>query len=260
MSNISYIGSPSTGISAVINGKPYTVAADNPALREIFLAIAEKRDENEIVAMFDRATAIKTFMRGQVEIRSGKVFYNGEPLHNVVVERIETFMRDGLPVEPLVNFLNRVMANDSQRTQESLFLFLEANRLPITEDGFFLGYKGVNDDYTDAFSGKIDNSPGATPPRFKRSEVDDDFRKLCSKGYHVGSEKYAVGYGSKTVIVKVDPADVVSIPDGNTDWKIRVMGYTVLCDYSGHLPSPLHTDEPYNDAVFSVEELEEITD
>jgi hypothetical protein len=174
------------------------------------------------------------------------LFYKGVEVNNVVVDRILKFMTAGLPVDPLIAFLERLLANPSKRSIDELYKFLEHENLPITVDGKFLAYKGVNDDYTDCHTSTFDNAPGNTH-EMARNEVDDDARRACSNGFHVGSLEYATGFGSRTVIVEVDPADVVSVPYEDAN-KLRTSKYTVIADFNGALGDPLHdASSPYRD-------------
>jgi hypothetical protein len=62
-----------------------------------------------------------------------------------------------------------------------------------------------------------------------RSKVDDDPNNTCSKGLHVASLPYLQHYpGSVTVLVKVNPANVVSIPTDYNNSKMRVCEYEVF--------------------------------
>jgi hypothetical protein len=81
-----------------------------------------------------------------------------------------------------------------------------------------------------------------------RSSVDDDFRNHCSYGFHVGTLEYATKWGPRCVLVKVDPADVVSVPSSCECQKLRTSRYTVVCEYQGALTRPLHSaSSPYED-------------
>lgn len=234
------------GLTAVISGEVYQIRSDNPSYNQVWDAIAGEEPYDVIIELFNAANAVKRYFKGGVEVDGGCILFNGEPIHNHVVDRILEFMSKGLPYEPLLKFLSRLLANPSRRSIEELYKFLEHKALPITEDGCFLAYKGVRDDYKDVHSGKFSNYPGVSN-QMPRASVDDDFRNGCSYGFHVGSLEYATSWGTRTVIVKVDPADVVSVPDDCSCQKLRTSKYTVLCDYQGALPRPLHSDRPYAD-------------
>jgi hypothetical protein len=51
----------------------------------------------------------------------------------------------------------------------------------------------------------------------------------------VGSEEYATSFGQRTVIVKVNPRDVVSVPLDCDCQKMRVCEYEVTADYAGSM-------------------------
>jgi hypothetical protein len=240
----------STAITAAIKGKSYTVTSDNPSYGQILDALKNGKSDSDIEELFQLATAIKRYSRGNIEVvNESELRYKGEVVNNVVVDRILKFMSEGLPVEPLIAFLERLLANPSRRSIEELYTFLEHQNLPITPEGFFLAYKGVKEDFKDVHSGTFDNTPGTTNS-MPRSKVDDDFRRGCSYGFHVGTMEYATSWGPRCVLVKVDPADVVSVPSDCSCQKLRTSRYTVVCEYQGALTRPLHSlSEPYREAV-----------
>jgi hypothetical protein len=95
-----------------------------------------------------------------------------------------------------------------------------------------------------------------------RNGVDDDANRGCSKGYHVGSLEYASNFGganAKLLIVRVDPADVVSVPHDCAHQKVRTCRYTVTQEYKGPLPDTYWTPGPIDDGVFD-EDLEDSSD
>lgn len=258
INRISYINIPKVGINAVIDGRAYSITSDNPSYHEVEAAITNEEDPGYIADLFNAANAIKRFTRGAVEVSSdgGALLYQGEEVNNVVTQRILAFMKAGLPVEPLIAFLERLMANPSRRSIEELYKFLEKEHLPITEDGCFLGYKAITNDWKDKYTGTEDNSVGVKL-YMKRQDVDDDARHDCSNGYHVGSLEYASNFGSdddRLVIVKVDPADVVSVPYSDAN-KLRTQSYEVVCEYHGALDSRFADGrKPYLDAGYECSE------
>lgn len=262
---ISYIITESD-ITAVIDGENYTITSDNASYRHVIEAIRAKESPSVIADLFRTANAVKRYLRGTssadivVDAENGELYYKGELVHNHVVDRILEFMSQGLPPEPLINFLGRLLANPSKRAIEELYRFCEHKHLPITNEGMLLAYKGVREDYTDVHSGKFLNVPGA---EFKmvRNLVDDDARRACSNGFHVGSLEYATGFGPKCVIVEVDPADVVSVPFDCDGHKMRVCKYRVKCDYKGALPNTLaNTAAPYRSFLDDEDEDEDYGD
>jgi len=185
------------------------------------------------------------------------VLYDGEAIHNLVVEKIMTFMRGGLPYKPLVKFLGKLMENPSSRSVNELYRFLEHKNMPLTADGNFLAYKGVNENFTDFYSGKFDNSVGKTL-NMRRNGVCDDANMGCSSGFHAGSYEYAKGYasgGGHLMVVEIDPRDVVSVPHDCSCQKLRTSKYVVVGVYEsieappledGVMPSYVEWDEHFD--------------
>lgn len=247
---ISYIGTP-TGLAAVINGRQYTITSDNPSYDQVLTALANGERDSVVEELFRLATAVKRFTKGLVEVNAegNELYYNGERIHNVVVDKILQSMSRGYPATPLINFLGRLLANPSRRSIQQLYTFLEHKALPITPDGCFLAYKGVTNDYKDVHSRTFNNRPGQTHS-MPRQKVDDDFRNGCSYGFHVGSLEYATSWGPRTVVVKVDPADVVSVPTDCSCQKLRTCKYTVVEDFKGALQNPVHDSvKPYETRI-----------
>jgi hypothetical protein len=124
--------------------------------------------------------------------------------------------------------MENLYANPSKRAVTELYGFLEKNNLPITPDGYFLAYKKVRKDFLDVHSGTMDNSPG-TIVEMERNKVDDNKDQTCSTGLHFCGMSYLSHFGGeRTVIVKINPADVVSIPSDYNDAKGRACRYEVI--------------------------------
>jgi hypothetical protein len=166
-----------------------------------------------------------------VTITDDGVFYKNTQITTYLADKMLSFFRDGLPVAHYGLFLSNLMANPSRTSVQELFLFLEAADLPITEDGCFLAYKAVRSDFKDKHTGTFDNSPGASVPRMERNQVDDNRNVTCSYGYHAAAYEYAKGFMShdgRMVAVKINPADVVSIPSDYGNQKLRCTYYEVM--------------------------------
>jgi hypothetical protein len=124
--------------------------------------------------------------------------------------------------------MENMMTNPSFRAVNELYGFLEKNNLPITPDGHFLAYKRVRENYTDCHTGKMDNSVGKVV-EMERNKVDDNQNNTCSSGLHFCSENYLRSFGGeRTVIVKINPRDVVSIPTDYDNSKGRACRYEVI--------------------------------
>lgn len=258
MSNVYFIITQDGNISLVLKGNTHIVGKSHPnydAIRECLKT--SKYDGLE--KLVDIPKAVNTYMDGNVVVNEfGEVTYQGQTINNTVANRITDFFQQGLPYKPLVRFLDNLMQNPSGRSVQELYRFLEHHGLPITEDGCFVAYKGVRDDFKDIHSGTFDNTPGQKPRLAARNLVDDDANRDCSFGLHVGTQSYAssfAGAGGRVVLVKVNPADAVSVPHSDAN-KLRVVGYEVLCetDKVTVLDQPLYDTpqpEPQEDDICS---------
>jgi len=239
--NISFIVTNSGTINAVANGKAYTVPRDHanyPAIKEALV----NDDATKFDQLVNVARAVENFTApaansgvGTVTVKDGTVYWNNEPMHNALTDRILSLMRDGFPFDPMLRFLENLMLNPSYRAVNELYNFLDRQGLPITEDGCFLGYKRVREDYTDCYSGKFLNTVGSVV-EMPRNNADDNWREACSSGFHVGSIEYVRTFnsGKPVVVVKVNPKDVVSVP-GYDVTKLRTCKYEVVAEYDRNL-------------------------
>jgi hypothetical protein len=185
-------------------------------------------------------------------IKDGAAFYkfgsfDAVPLSNAIINRILDQAAQGFNVTPMMNFMANLLSNPEKTAVDELYLFLESCKLPITEDGCFIAYKIVKDDYMDIYTGKMSNKVGEVL-EMPRSEVDTNRHNTCSRGLHFCSKEYLRSYGSsnrgddRCVLVKINPADVVSIPSdynnakGRT-WKYEVVGEMESKDWRKTLPT-----------------------
>ena len=225
-------------------GKTHTVSSDHTHFEQIKNLVREIGKNPQYPELFmddllELVTPAKMIIdrgEGKVTVEDGVVYYGNTPVHSTLTERILWGLREGFSMDPYIAFMENLMRNPSKRSVDQLFVFVERNKMGITEDGYILAYKRVRDDFKDIYSGKFDNSPGQIPYMI-RNQVNDDPDVKCSQGLHVCAQSYLPSYGSyegnKIVIVKVDPADVVSVPVDYNAGKMRCCRYEVLAEYEG---------------------------
>lgn len=217
-----------TSCTVLLDGKVTTVSRDNPRQWERFIEALKNGDLTTIRDLINRKSAITRFSNGYFAIEHGVAYYRGEAIHSTLTDRMIAMMEEGFNISPLVNFLDNVMKNPSSSSVNELYLFLENCNLPITPDGHFLAYKRVRNDYKDVHSGTIDNHVGAKPS-IPRNQVDDRRDITCSFGLHVCSLDYLTGFnGPRLMLCKVNPRDVVSVPNDYNNHKMRVCQYEVI--------------------------------
>jgi len=213
---------------------PILIDADHINFNAVVDAI-RSNDFELAVELASVTNFVRSVTGGAVSVNEHGVTYKGEPITSYLASKMVTFFNQGLPVEHYCTFLSNLMANPSMTARKELYDFLEAADLPITEDGCFLAYKAVRPDFRDIHSGKYDNSPGKRHVML-RSEVDDNRNRTCSYGFHAAAYEYAKNfmvYGGKMVAVKINPADVVSIPADYNNQKLRCSDYTVMFEVPG---------------------------
>ena len=238
MKNTAFTITGSGKICAVIDGTTYTVESTHKNYTSILDAVKAK-DWDLFVSLIDLTSPIKAYLAqstsaGKVELNDGAITYEGEAIHNSLTDRILSFVKEGLPFEPLMNFLGNLMLNPSKRAVDELYDFLQVGELPITDDGCFLAYKTVRADYLDIHSGTYDNRVGKVC-RMKRNAVDEDKNRTCSSGLHFCSIAYLPYFseGGHTMILKINPRDVVAIPGDYKNTKGRCCEYEVVAEYKG---------------------------
>lgn len=218
-----------TFITVMVNGTTHTINSDHTNYAAIRTALKAK-DHALVESLINVAKAVTNYVAGRVVIKGGQVFYGDMEVKNSVVTRILTMLREGFDAQPMINFLDNLMANPSKRAVDELYGFLEATKLPITDDGHFLAYKKVRSDYKDFYTGLMDNSIGAKPS-MPRNAVDDNKDNTCSDGLHFCSLSYLPNYHGgqgRVVILKINPADVVSIPSDYNNAKGRAWTYEIV--------------------------------
>jgi hypothetical protein len=244
------------------HGKAQTKIADNTHLNWKYLEKAARaKDFLRMVKFIDVASTVNTLLRGKFTVAGGKVYRGKEEAHGYLFERIVQFLRDGGDWQRLLKFADNLYSNPDQKAHADLYKFLEHGNFPITKDGCFLAYKGVQNDYFSIHAGnikliqgrvengKVYNAPGEVIEA-DRTQVDPDPNKTCSFGLHAGSYSYADGYkgSGKLVIVKVNPRDVVSIPADESSRKLRASKYKVIAE----------DGQPLNEADMDYEERAEL--
>lgn len=238
-------------VTVVVDGKPTNVrrgAANFVALRNALL----KERWDDVRKNLTQAKSITEWAKGRFAFFGGKVFFDGTPVPETIQQRMREMAAEGGDPGPLFRFWERLQKNPSMRSVEQLWPFLQHRGIPLTEDGCFLAYKGVRNDYKDQHTGTCDNSPGQVL-EMPRNKISDDPNEACHYGFHVGALEYATTFSQRVVVCKVDPADVVCIPYDHDKQKMRVCRYEVVGNHNGEylpdlvqpvedMPKVFHTD------------------
>ena len=239
-------------IVVVIGNKSHTISKTHITYNKVLDAI-KAGDWDSLPDIIEPKKVVLNYGAGNVSIQGETLFWKGKELNTGLSVRMIQMLQEGFPIEPMVNFMENLYKNPSKRAVTELYGFLEKNNLPITPDGHFLAYKKVRENFFDVHSGTMDNSPGKVV-EMERHEVDDNRDNTCSTGLHFCGMSYLSCFGGeRTVIVKINPADVVSIPSDYNDAKGRTCRYEVIgelnVDPSQAFTRPVHTNSTDNEVA-----------
>lgn len=268
MSNISYHLIRGDKVDNVIafqpdSDEPLHQADSNHPYWDLIIEGLHNDDDN-VFNLFDvaKAAANKLMVLSErVTYDHGKIRFDGDeqtgPLADHLVRVIQSDTED---YAPIVKFWELVASNPSEHSREAMYKWLAKHDFTIDEDGYIVGYKSVNGDVNDPDSwlstraghGFVDgvefggvlsgeclpNVPGSVVS-MPRAEVDDNHNNGCSSGLHIGDWTFVEKFsGGVKVEVRVNPRDVVSIPNDDTR-KMRCCRYEVIGIATGPLAGPV---------------------
>lgn len=214
------------------DGSTETIYKTHPNYKRIIEAVKKAEPEDVIKSLVDTTAAVKTYLGNEFALVDGQIMHNGVIMHNTLTQRVLQMMSEGFEITHMLKFMTNLHNNPSKRAVDELYSFMEVNHMPITDDGCILAYKSVREDYKDIHSGKFDNSVGQVVS-MPRNQVCDDKNKTCSTGLHFASRSYAETFGgssSRLMVLKINPADVVSIPTDYNNTKGRCCKYEIIAE------------------------------
>jgi hypothetical protein len=228
-------------------GDTATIPESHDRFEELLTLLFSGAEDEEVGDLVDVMLAVTKRMAQlseRVSIRGRSVYFDGDQLRGELADVLVEIFETGNPesLRPVVNFLEKAATNPSRQSVDDLYRWITKGDLIIHEDGDFLAYKGtrttkdgtrtsINEGtaFVDGVevTGHIPNPDGAVVT-MPRSEVDDNSMEGCSTGLHAGTADYAFGFAwSETVLVKINPRDVVSVPTDSSNQKLRVCRYVV---------------------------------
>lgn len=241
-------------LEIILNGKSFSVHASHSGYDKVLEALKAK-DEIALNAALNHSERIVKNTKGNVEVNGGVVTYKGEEIHGTFVTRLLELIDLGMDTDPIINFIENIMLNPTKHVLDDLYNFLEYGKLPLTSDGHFLAYKVVNSNFKDKYTSSVDNSVGAKP-EMARNKVDDNRHNTCSQGFHFCSYEYinfflSLNGDDRIMLVKVNPADVVSIPKDHNNTKARCCKYEVIDDVTEKMAGTTKETQVLNKPVIS---------
>ena len=212
------------------NGDVAVWSATNPEMPRI-LELCKNVQWGEIEILHNVNKAIMKSKNVVVEKDTIKI--DGVTVSNTatpIMEFIKVLQKKGVidsEISRIKPFLENMFENPFIDAVQEIYDYCKAMDFEITDDGCFLAYKNVRSDLGSIF----DN--GATKHKIgEYTEVkmyDTERTNTCSKGLHFCSKSYLQHYvGEVTIIVKINPKDVVSIPVDYNFAKGRCRKYLVV--------------------------------
>ncbi len=275
---MNYIRDNSNHWAVIAAGKNYSFDSTHPKYNDLveFIRVS---DEKSFVETLSVGKVVDNWSQGDFRLEGGFLFYLNEQIHPVITSRILEMIKEGFDHKPMLRFLENLYRNTSYSSINELYTFLIHKHLPITPDGCFIAYKSVSiyrgpdivdlmgntikeGDYVDSYTKKSYRNNIGDAPAMARYKVDDNRNEACSHGLHCGALQYVTNDYRQEVIlqVKVNPADVVSVPlDANT-MKVRCTSYEVVSIYDGPLPSTVFSDSEEDEEGDWDEDNEEYCD
>jgi hypothetical protein len=229
------------GVTFFSNGNTYDLSSEHLKYDEV-ISILDNNPEKIEEAIRFCTEPILNIVLGEVKFDYSiqKVFFNGNAVENKAINYLFHLHKAGRNHSKIEKFIEKLFLNPNISTINDLFNFVQKNKMPICEDGDFLAYKVVENDYTSR--GNTKNEIGKEiSPTLSWKEVDVDRNNTCSTGYHFCSWNYienAFG-GISTIkrkkqrllVIKVNPANVASIPNDYNDSKGRATTYFIQEEY-----------------------------
>lgn len=232
----------------VLEGEDYV---ETNASKNIIAAIRAKQLDSATSPIPKIVDISESFKGSPFFISNGSVYIDGVEAPSVITKKILEYKEEGIPYDSIVAFHRNVMKNPSKDAQNELFLFLEHNGHPFTEEGYFLAYKRVRTDfysiygYSEGSPNNVLNAP-QTWVTMDRTKVNSNRNQTCSSGLHAANYQYAAkeycsGEGLLIELI-IDPKDVVSIPSDYKNMKMRVCRYFVVGPCAGESTKVLIKD------------------
>lgn len=218
-------------MSLVIGEKTYSLSDSHVHYNRIYKMLQAKKIRwDRIRKLLDVKTEIKNFFENNgvnidVESKTVTDSSSGLDFSKMFEKVIETYKGDSGSIKL---FLENLKSNPSEQSIQQVLDFLSANELPLTDDGCFYAYKYVRGDYKDCHTGTFDNSVGQIV-KMDRNEVNPNKYDTCSTGLHFCSKDYLRSFhGEHLMCLKVNPRDVVCIPEDYNNSKGRCCQYQVV--------------------------------
>ena len=269
---LAHIKSNDNHWTVVLGGQPFQYDHTHPEYNGLCECVMAS-DEDEFVKLFNTGTVIENWSEGNFEFRDGFLYYEDEQVASQPTERIINMLKNGWDHQPMLAYLDRLYQNVSNRAVQESYTWCSHKGLPISDDGMLIGYKGVSiyqgddrtdkngrpltaGDHVDRYTGNSFRNNIGDECSMNRRKVSDNCNEGCAAGLHVGTYEYAndwAGSDGVVLLVKFDPADIVSVPTDCNYSKMRVSKYTVVAIAREQLEEEVYMEDEYEDDYYETE-------
>jgi hypothetical protein len=251
--------------TVTLGGQPFQFDHTHPQYAGL-VECTHTDDEDEFVRLFNTGHEIENWSEGDFEFRDGFLYFEDEQVASQPTSRVIEMIQQGFPHKPMLNYLTNLYDNVSERAVQESYTWSSHKGLPITDDGMMVGYKGVrphagetinvkngelkDGDLVDIYTGKTFRNNVGDKCSMKRRQVCDDHTQGCSSGLHVGTYEYACNWAGNSgvvVLVKFNPANIVSVPSDCEHSKLRVSEYEVIAVAREQLEEPVYMEDEDDD-------------
>jgi len=217
-----------------IKGKTFKVASGSAEFEEVKTILntpnANEEDMLKVVDNTSKAIKAMSFDKRFKIVNGDEVYFKDVQIPVDCAAHAIELHKQGVLDSTFVSFIENLMMNPNKEAIKDLYSFILKGKMPITEGGYFCAYRVCTNDFKDCHSGTFDNSIGATV-KMDRSKCDSNRNQTCSTGLHFCSESYVSSFRSgnnRLLMVKINPMDVVAIPNDYNDAKGRCCEFYVV--------------------------------
>ena len=271
---LTHIKSNSNEWTVTLGGQPFIFDHTHPRYAGLVECV-HSEDADEFVNLFNTGHQVEDWSEGDFEFRDGFLYFEDEQIATDPTNRIIECIAGGFPHRFMLNYLTNLYDNVSERAVQESYKWTSHKGLPITEDGMMVGYKGVrphvgetinvkngelkDGDLVDIYTGKTFRNNVGDKCSMKRRQVCDDHTQGCSSGLHVGTYEYACNWAGNSgvvVLVKFNPANIVSVPSDCEHSKLRVSEYEVIAVAREQLEEPVYMEDEDEDDDYDYESVD----
>jgi len=193
--------------TVVVEGKCHQFDASHPDYQGLITAVRDGNEEG-FSDLISCGKKIDNWSEGNFEFRDGFLYFQSEQVASHPTQRIVDMIKEGWDYKPMLAYLERLYQNVSNRAVMESYNWCSHKGIPITPDGYLIGYKGVaayqgletkdrmnrtlkEGDLVDKYTGKEYRNNVGDKVTMSRRQVSDDCNQGCAAGLHVGTFEYA---------------------------------------------------------------------